>query len=267
MSFTLRPNCWYGWQMIPGYAGESYVPFCCPCWINEVLPQKTGKGLLTLDVWVTGYAEGVNNGEAFLKVIHRGDTYLIAQILYPDAPDINRCVVISQIEFDWVRRFCPELWEAHPPNRIKHLKSASISRYLDDVYRPSNEWRPELGCDEVTFCALRFDGEKRDIELNRESPCEGTYENYAKLHEAYFNGQPWKLHADPLVNWGEFFWLQRSCKWSSLDNEAARLMAWLFTRLHDQNVPRGYEHSEYATKYESLRKRTAVLAADWLLRF
>jgi hypothetical protein len=267
MTFTLQPNRWYGWQMIPGYVGEGCVPFCCPCWINKVLPQKSGKGILMLDAWVTGYAEGVNNGEASLKMIHRGDAYLIAQILYPDSPDINRCVVISQIEFEWVRRFCPDLWEAHPPNRIKHLESGSISQYLDDLFRPSSEWMPELGCDEVTFCALRFDGEKRDNELAQESPCVGTYENYAKLHEAHFIGQPWKLHPDPLVNWGEFFWLQRSSKWSNLDDEAARLMGWLFTQLHDHDVPRGYEHCEYGLKYEALRERAATLAEEWMRRF
>lgn len=129
--------------MIPGYVSSGCVPFCCPCWMNEVMPQKSGKSLLKLDVWVTGYAEGVNMGEVDLKVIHRGDTYLIAQIVYPAEARMNRCVVISEIEFEWVQRFCPMLWEQNPPERLGPC-AASITAYLDAVFRPENEWRSDL---------------------------------------------------------------------------------------------------------------------------
>lgn len=262
MAFTLQPRRWYGWQMIPGYVGEHCVPFCCPCRVNEVKPQKSGKGLLTLDVWVTGYAEGGNMGDAPLRVIHRGDSYLIAQILYPDAPEINRCVVISEIEFEWVRRFCPQLWQEKPPER-QGAGAGSLTSYLEAVFRPENDWRPDLIDDAVIHGILRFDGGRRDAELNRETPGEGTYQNFMRLHEQHFSEKPWRLHPEPLVNWGELFWLQRSHKWGGLNREGALLMAWLFIRLHDQPVPQGYEDGEHAEKYARLKSRAAELAREW----
>lgn len=263
MAFTLKPNRWYGWQMIPGYVGERCVPFCCPCHVRSVTPQKSGKGLLTLEVWITGYAEGVNMGEVELKVIHRGDTYLIAQILYPPKAEINRCVVISEIEFEWVRRFCPELWQemAVPVHLL--FAPGSAQSYLQEFYRTYDAWHPDLLDEAVIFCALRFDGGKLDEELNRETPSQVTYGNFSRLHEEHFAAKPWRLHPDPLMNWGEFYWLQRSHKWSGLDREAARLMAWLFTQLHDQPVPRGYEQAEYAEKYQRLKPSAVILAAEW----
>lgn len=263
MAFTLEPNRWHGWQMIPGYAGERCVPFFCPCWMNAVTPQKSGKGLLKLDVWVTGCAEGINNGEANLKVIHRGENYLIAQMLFRDAPEASRSVVISHIEFEWVRRFCPELWASHPVERTPSFGSGSISFYLDDIFRPTPEWTPDLCQEAVTWCALRFDGEKWDNELNRKNPHTKTYGNLALLHEKWFPSPLWKLHPDPLINWGEFFWLQRSEKWTGLQGDAARLMAWLFTQLHNQPVPFGYENVEYAERYARLKPQAAKLASEW----
>lgn len=337
MAFTLKPNRWYGWQMIPGYVGERCVPFCCPCHARSVTPQKSGKGLLTLEVWITGYAEGVQMMEVLLRVIHRGSSYLIAQILSANAPDSDRCVVISHVEFEWLRQFCPGLWQARPPEYFGSAAMGSVSVYLDALFNeedpagtppafqiegktaqhiakelqlphhgpeerkmllhlaklvvktaakrgnteaveelddlldvtsgcmgiPPMTWKPDLCGDEVIFCALRFDGGKRDEELSRETPSQGNYGNFSRLHEEHFAAKPWRLHPDPLVNWGEFYWLQRSHKWSGLARKDARLLAWLFTQLHDQPVPRGYEQAEYAEKYQRLKPSAVILATEW----
>ncbi len=131
------------------------------------------------------------------------------------------------------------------------------------MFRPQSEWRPDLLDEAVIFSALRFDGGRRDEELNRETPSLGTYGNFRRLHEECFAAKPWRLHPDPLVNWGEFYWLQRSHKWSGLDLEAARLMAWLFSQLHDQPVPCGYENTEYAERYTRLKPQATKLASEW----
>ncbi len=337
MSFTLHPRSWYGWQMIPGYVGERCVPFCCPCHVRSVTPQKSGKGLLTLEVWLTGYAEGVQMMEVPLRVIHRGGDYLIAQILSPNAPDTDRCVVISHVEFEWLRRFCPDLWQARPPEHFGSAAMGSVSAYLDalfDVEAPAGAppafqiegktaqqiakelqmphhgpeerkmllrlaklvvrtaakrgnteaveelddlldvasgrmgippmtWKPDLCREEVIFGVLRFDGAAWDATLEREHPPGGSGKHLAQLYEAHFSRRPWKLHDDPMVNWGVFYWLQRSHKWSGLDRKDARLLAWLFTQLHDQPVPRGYRQAEYAEKNQRLMPAAAELAQKW----
>lgn len=128
---------------------------------------------------------------------------------------------------------------------------------------PAARWRPDLTCDEVIACALRFDGGRLDEELQRRSRTGMTYGSLSARHEAHFEGQPWRLHPDPMVNWGEFLWLQRSGAKSGLSRPATRLAAWLFTQLHDQPVPRGYENAEYATQYARVRASAAALAHEW----
>lgn len=38
----------------------------------------------------------------------------------------------SLIEFEWVKRFCPDLWFHRPPSSCSH--ASSISHYLDEVF-------------------------------------------------------------------------------------------------------------------------------------
>jgi len=120
--------------MLPGYVSEGdYDPFCCACRVSSISPKKTGNGDLELEAWVTGYAEGVNKGTVPLRVLFRGDSYLVAQILYPEAPQVKRCVVLSELTLEWLERFDPPLW--------RHV---------------SESWTGEDGPDEIQNRTQRF---------------------------------------------------------------------------------------------------------------
>jgi len=127
--FTIQNNRWYGWQMLPGYFGERCVPYCCPIYVTRVTPQKTGKGILKIAFWNTGYAEGVQDFKLDLRLLHRASDYLVAQILYNDQSGEDRCAIVSHIEFPWIEKFCPHLWSQHPPRSL-----GSVSLYLDEVF-------------------------------------------------------------------------------------------------------------------------------------
>jgi hypothetical protein len=127
--FTLQSKRWYGWQMLPGYVGERCIPYCCPIYMGRVTPKKTGKGILKIAFWNTGYAQGVQDFELDLKILHRASDYLVARLLYGNEHDQERCAVISHIEFGWIERFCPNLWHNHPPHN-----HSSVSIYLDGVF-------------------------------------------------------------------------------------------------------------------------------------
>jgi hypothetical protein len=132
--FVLQPNRWYGWQMIPGYVGERCVPYCCPIRVERIEPLKSGKGILKVAFWNTGYAAGVQGFELDLKLLHRATNYLVAQILYGNADDMERCAVVSHIEFAWVEKFCPELWHNHPPHQYDAAGQTSVTSYLNAVF-------------------------------------------------------------------------------------------------------------------------------------
>jgi hypothetical protein len=136
MSFSLAPHHWYAWQMIPGYVGQRSIPYCSPIWVQTVTPKKTGRGILRVAFWNTEYAEGVQNFELDLQILHRSDDYLIAKLVGGD-PSVDRCTIVSHIEFGWIEKFCPWLWHNHPPHRYGSPADSSVSMYLDAVFHPN----------------------------------------------------------------------------------------------------------------------------------
>lgn len=135
MPFSLKPKHWFAWQMIPGYTGTRCVPYCSPIWVHSVVPKKTGQGILELEFWNVGYAEGVQTFTLELKILHRSADYLVSKLLY-SGTDVDRCAVISHIEFGWLEKFCPWIWQYHPPTAYGPLAESSISHYLDAVFHP-----------------------------------------------------------------------------------------------------------------------------------
>jgi hypothetical protein len=130
----LMPKHWYGWQMLPGYAGKQYVPYFSPIWMKEVTPRKTGKGILTIEFINALYAEGVQYFTLDLRVLKREASYLVSEIRYEDQDTRYRTAIISRIEFDWIRLFCPDLWTARPPSSFSTVEQGSVSHYLKAIF-------------------------------------------------------------------------------------------------------------------------------------
>jgi hypothetical protein len=137
-SFKLVAPRWFGWQMNPGYVGQRCVPYFSPIHVTRVAPLKTGKGIIEIDFWNVGYAEGVQNFEGIrLKILLRSENYLIGRLL--DSGSEIRSAIISHIEFAWLNDFCPHIVKAHPPFEMNAAYSGSVSLYLDRIFgiRPS----------------------------------------------------------------------------------------------------------------------------------
>lgn len=130
----LEPGCWYGWQMIPGYTGERNVPYFSPILVQRVTPRKTGRGILSLEFWNVQYAEGVQDFHSGLRVLKRASSYLVAEIVYGADEPSDRTAVISQIDFDWIRKFCPTVWINKPPESLRPPVSESVSLFLDATF-------------------------------------------------------------------------------------------------------------------------------------
>jgi hypothetical protein len=125
-NFKIVAPRWFGWQMNPGYVGERCVPYFSPIHVTRVAPLKTGKGILEIDFWNVGYAEGVQNFEGIrLKVLLRAENYLIGHLQGYESE--VRSAIISHIEFAWLNHFCPHILKTHPP-------SGSVSLYLDRIF-------------------------------------------------------------------------------------------------------------------------------------
>jgi hypothetical protein len=134
IKFVVSENRWFGWQMLPGYVGERCIPYCCPIYVKKVTPKKTGKKILHISFWNTGYAQGVQDFELDMRLIHHGSDYLVAELLYDGDMANERCAVISHIEFGWIEKFCPHIWHNNPPNGQQ-----SVSLYLNQVFGIPNE--------------------------------------------------------------------------------------------------------------------------------
>lgn len=133
--YTLAPKTWAAWQMIPGYIGERCVPYCSPIWIHSVEPLKQGTGRLRIGFQNLLYAQGVQDFTFDLHVLKRAENYLVADLDYgPDGTN-DRVTVISHVEFEWLKNFCPELWWNRPPSSCSGQAQSSVSLYLSEVFR------------------------------------------------------------------------------------------------------------------------------------
>lgn len=127
----LATDAWYGWQMIPGYAGRN-LPFFSPIRIEEVTPRKTGRSILGVRFRNVLYAAGVQEFTVDLQIIRHQPNYLVAALR--GNGQHGRTGIISHIEFDWIERFCPHLWSEHPPQHYSGAAQTSVSWYLREVF-------------------------------------------------------------------------------------------------------------------------------------
>lgn len=132
--FKITKDHWFAWQMIPGYVGERSVPYCSPIYLTGMKALKTGKGLINIDFINVFYAEGVQNFSLKMKVLKRAKDYLVGEIIYDDKENSGRCAVISHIEFEWIKRFCPQLWYYRHPSSCSSIAANSITEYLNEVF-------------------------------------------------------------------------------------------------------------------------------------
>lgn len=248
MPFHLHAPGWFGWQMLPGYTGERCVPYFSPVHVKRVQPLKTGKGLLDVSFFNAFYAEGVQDFQVRLKVLHRAPNFLVGKIVDEAS---ERVAVISHIEFGWLREFCPKLIAAFPPESLGSPFNTSISIYLDGVFfqdpplppQPrsfdagnENEW--------LMQCALRFDG-------------------YAFAHDHGLEPQPFyfckKLLEEniPLDTTGHrmaaMFMLQRCLMKEGVRSKTDagwKRFRELFLELADQSVPNRYQADDWHRDWE-----------------
>lgn len=104
---TLEEGRWYGWQMLPGYTGpDDYDPYYSPIRVDKVTPRKTGRGILTLDFYNAGYAQGVQGFRLDMRVLQHAETYLVARLIYEPEDWERRAAVISILTSGWIDQNC-----------------------------------------------------------------------------------------------------------------------------------------------------------------
>lgn len=131
---TLEARKWYGWQMLPGYVSEGFMPYFSPILIHEVAPKKSGKGIIRLVFANALYSQGVQHFVVDLRVIARANNYMVGELVETGSEEGVRCAVISTIDIEWLRRYCPELIQARPPERCRGLAQTAASQYLNEVF-------------------------------------------------------------------------------------------------------------------------------------
>lgn len=136
--YTLAPNTWAAWQMIPGYFGERCLPYCSPIWVQSVQPLKEGSSRLRLGFQNMFYAQGVQDFLLDLRVVKRAESYILAELDYGPEVANDRVAVVSHIEFEWLKTFCPQLWWHRPPASCSASAQSSVAVYLAEVFgRPA----------------------------------------------------------------------------------------------------------------------------------
>ncbi len=69
-----------------------------------------------------------------LRILKHEASYLAAEILYgADGPG-DRTAIVSSIDLEWIRLFCPGVWAEHPPESFRGTEREDVSRYLSAVF-------------------------------------------------------------------------------------------------------------------------------------
>ena len=127
--FTLEADRWYAYEMLPGYAGRYYSPIK----IYHVQPLKTGRDILRVRFHNACYAEGVQGFHLELKVLHRGESYMLARIENGSSTE-DRGVVICQLTWEWLRtHFGQQVLQRAEELGVR--KGAPIEDVVDKVFR------------------------------------------------------------------------------------------------------------------------------------
>lgn len=134
-AITIAKDRWYAWQMIPGYVGKRCIPYFSPILVIDVALRKSGKGILQLDFWSIGYAQGIQDFRMDLQVLHRAESYLVARLMYGEKDSSDRCAIVSEIEFGWIEQFCPWIRQQRPPSSVGQNIRNDVQRYLDAAFR------------------------------------------------------------------------------------------------------------------------------------
>jgi len=122
--------------MIPGYGGQRNVPYFSPIFVRRITPRKTGRGILELSFMNALYADGVQDMALDLRVLKHSGNYLVAELVYDSDDSLERVGIISHIDFEWLRQFCPDLWTTHPPEALGMPEEGSVSLYLCSLFPP-----------------------------------------------------------------------------------------------------------------------------------
>ncbi len=96
---------------------------------------KTGNGLFRIDFLNVAYAEGMQDFSMEMRVLKRAKDYLVGEIVEVQSVNPARCTIISNIEWRWLQRFCPELLVRHPLLSSSDPSSESLNRCLNEVFR------------------------------------------------------------------------------------------------------------------------------------
>ncbi len=131
---TLLPGEWYGWQMLPGYFGVDYLPYCSPIRLKSVTPKKSGKGILRLEFFNALYAQGVENFKMDIRVLKRASAYLVGEPATKSQSEADRTVIVSVLEMEWLRYFCPILWQKTELSAMGQISRGEIGPSLDRIF-------------------------------------------------------------------------------------------------------------------------------------
>jgi len=107
--FTLEERRWYGVRFIGDEFFDLRSYQYTPIRVDGIRPLKTGKGIFELDFYHANYPEGVQGKMYRLKMLERGEKYILAKSV-EHMP--ARILHIQAMTWDWISNHFPELFRS-----------------------------------------------------------------------------------------------------------------------------------------------------------
>ena len=117
----LSENKWYTWIMLPGY-GAGFDPYISPIQVKNIIPKKTGRNILTLHFFNAFYAQGVQGFVQDLKIVGKGESYIVGKLVYEGENTNQRMAIIGEMSFPWLEKECPFMTRKFPPKEKEDVQ-------------------------------------------------------------------------------------------------------------------------------------------------
>jgi hypothetical protein len=154
---ALEAGLWFGWVETPPQAPSLAAS---PILVTQVEQLKTGAGLLRLRFIQPLMPCAQGRRDLVLKMLSNHGSHLVASYREEDA---TRTVVISDLDLNWLRSYCPELLARRSPSQALFLvddaplAASSLANYIARIFGAgedeiaSGAHARSFGCAEVAF--------------------------------------------------------------------------------------------------------------------
>ena len=129
--FLPQAGRWYSYLMLPGYAG----PYFSPIKVEHVELRGKACKRLKIKFFNASYAQGVKDFVKDLKIVARGERYLVGALKEESGSVGQRTAIITELSSAWMEHLISRQYAEANPMSQAESQSSDCQGYLERLLR------------------------------------------------------------------------------------------------------------------------------------